>query len=64
MTWGVFQQFVTARTQGTFHGGPKKSMGVENRLYNQLYRSFGLSNKVSLKFVWVESPLDAYGRPQ
>lgn len=52
MTWGVYQDYVTGRTQGTFHGGAKQFTGIENKLYNQLYRSFGLANKVIIDKLW------------
>ena len=55
MTWGVYQDYVTNRTQGTFHGGAKKYMGIQNKLYNQLYRSFGLANKVRIDNLWSQT---------
>ena len=55
MKRGVYQDYVTDRTQGTFHGGNKKCLGVENKLYNQLYRSFGLANKVKIDNLWLST---------
>ena len=52
MPWGVYQDYLTARAQGTFRGGPKKWKGIENKLHRKLYQSFGLANRVrSLEFL-------------
>ena len=47
MKWGVCQEYVTGRAQGFPCGGHAKSHGMENRLYNRLYKSFGQANRVS-----------------
>ena len=46
MPWGVYQEYLSARAQGTFRAGPRKWKGVENRLHRKLYQSFGLANQV------------------
>ena len=49
MPWGVYQEYLSARAQGTFRAGPRKWKGVENRLHRKLYQSFGLANQVKQK---------------
>ena len=46
MPWGVYQEYLTGRAQGTVRGGPKKWKGFENKLHRNLYQSFGLANRV------------------
>lgn len=46
MTWGIYQDYLTGRAQGGFRGGLAKYTRTQDKLHNQLYRSFGLANKV------------------
>ena len=54
MPWGVYQDYLTARAQGNFRGGPKKWKGIENKLHRKLYQSFGLANRVMIGFFCFE----------
>ena len=47
MAWGVYRDYLTGRAQGAFRRGPSQKGGLETKLRNRLYRSFGLANKVS-----------------
>ena len=48
MPWGVYQEYLSAREQGTFRGGPGKWKGAKNKLHKNLYQSFGLANRVRI----------------
>ena len=44
MTRKVYQNYITRRAQGSL--GVSRQIGVHDKLYKQLYRSFGIANKV------------------